>query len=114
MTSLPPLDDDLNTPRRVDLRSIKPRLQDDDALVTANSHRLGTEWGAQTSLEAGRRRTPIASLRVEVPEYLDRELALRAVEQRVTKTFLVVQALRSAGFHVELDDLVADKRKVQR
>jgi len=49
-----------------------------------------------------------------VPEYLDRELALKAVEQRVTKQYLVVQALKNAGFHVDPADLVADKRKVKR
>ncbi len=112
--TLPPLDDDLAAPRRVNLRAIQSPTQTDDATVDENSRTLGGRWGAQTSLATPRSKTPLASLRIEVPEYLDRELALKAVEQRVTKQFLVVQALRDAGFHVDLVDLVADKRKVKK
>jgi hypothetical protein len=36
---------------------------------------------------------------------------MRAAERRVTKQYLVVQALRDAGYRVEEQDLVADKRK---
>ena len=76
--------------KRVDLKSIKS-ADVDDAEVTENSRKLGTEWGAQTGLtptpepEAERPKVPLASLRIEVPDYLDRELALKAVDQRVTK-----------------------------
>ena len=41
----------------------------------------------------------------------DRELAQRAFEQRVTKQYLVVAALKEAGFKIEPQDLVPDKRK---
>ncbi len=103
---LPPID--LAPRKRVDLRSIKAP-ESEDASVEANSRRIATDWGAVTSLPIVR--GPIASLRIEIPEYLDRELALRAFEQRVTKQFLVVQALQGAGFNVEPGDLVPDKRK---
>jgi hypothetical protein len=110
--ALPPLDEEL-TPRRVNLRAIQPRPLD-DAAVAQNSRQLGGEWGAQTSLEVPRPKTPIASLRIEVPEYLDHELAMKAAELRVTKQFLVLQALHQAGYRVEPQDLVSDKRKVRR
>jgi hypothetical protein len=112
--NLPSLDDDLATPRRVNLRAIQSPAQTDDATVDENSRKLGGQWGAHTSLAVSRPKTPLASLRIEVPEYLDRELALKAVEQRVTKQYLVVQALKNAGFHIDPADLVADKRKVKR
>jgi len=102
----PPVD--LSPRKRLDLRSIKAP-EAEDANVEANSRRLASEWGAVTSVPVSR--GPIASLRIEIPEYLDRELAQRAFEQRVTKQFIVVQALQTAGFNVEPGDLVPDKRK---
>lgn len=111
---LPALDDELAPRRKVDLRAIQPKPAADDAAVEENSRRLGNQWGAQTTLEPQRIKTPLASLRIEVPEYLDRELALKAAQDRVTKQYLVLQALRQAGFWVEPGDLVADKRKSKR
>jgi len=110
---LPSIDDDLAPRKRVDLRAIQPRKQADQ-MVEENSRRLGDEWGAQTSLERPTSKTPLASLRIEVPDYLDRELAVRAAEQRVTKQYLVMKALQEAGYRIDSQDLVMDKRKVKR
>src|SRR3954447_9081012 len=105
-TELPPID---VTPRkRVDLRSLQAPATTDET-VEANSRRLASEWGAVTAVD--RPKPVIASLRLEIPEYLDRQLAQAAFEQRVTKQFLVIQALQAAGFNVEPADLVPDKRK---
>jgi hypothetical protein len=109
-TEFPPVD--LTPRKRLDLRSIKPP-QGEDASVEANSRRLAEDWGAVTTV------TPtkgmVASLRLEIPAYLDQELAERALRgmngHRVTKQFLVIKALQDAGFHVDPDDLVPDKRK---
>jgi hypothetical protein len=101
--TLPRIDNELEPRKRVDLRAIRPN-GGDDAAVDENSRRLAGEW-------LGTPKTPLASLRIEVPEYLDRELAMRAAEQRVTKQYLVVQALKNAGFSVRQEDLVTDKRK---
>ncbi|HTE17256.1 MAG TPA: hypothetical protein VK689_02615 [Armatimonadota bacterium] len=101
--TLPRIDDELEPKKRVDLRAIRPN-GGDDATIDENSRRLAGEW-------LGGQKMPLASLRIEVPEYLDRELAMRAAERRVTKQYLVVQALRDAGYRVEEQDLVADKRK---
>ena len=114
--ALPSIGDDLAPRKRVDLKSIKS-ADVDDAAVTENSRKLGTEWGAQTSLsptpepEIERLKVPLASLRIEVPDYLDRELALKAVDQRVTKQYLVMKALQAAGYKLDDADLVEDKRK---
>jgi hypothetical protein len=103
---LPPIDASLR--KRVDLRSLQAPTTADDR-VEANSRRLASEWGAVTTVPSPK--SVIASLRLEIPEYLDRQLAQRAFEQRVTKQFLVIQALQAAGFNVEPADMVPDKRK---
>ena len=110
---LPSIEGDLAPKKRLDLRAIR-QAPVDDAAVAENSRRIGSEWGAQTSLPPGATRTPLASLRIEVPEYLDRALALKAAELRVTKQYLVVKALQEAGYRVEDADLVEDKRKAKR
>ena len=117
--ALPSIGDDLAPRKRVDLKSIKS-ADVDDAAVAENSRKLGTEWGAQTSLsptpepEIERPKVPLASLRIEGPDYLDRELALKAVDQRVTKQYLVMKALQAAGYKLDNADLVEDKRKQKK
>ncbi|MGE4048845.1 MAG: hypothetical protein AB7F35_28610 [Acetobacteraceae bacterium] len=95
--------------KRVDLRSLQAPVAADDRVVEENSRRLASEWGAVTTVP--RPKPAIASLRLEIPEYLDRQLAQAAFDRRVTKQFLVIQALQSAGFNVDPGDLVPDKRK---
>jgi hypothetical protein len=58
-------------------------------------------------------RTKYASFRVDLPEYLDQELTMRAARDRVTKTYLIMEALRRAGYTVQTDDLVTDRRKTR-
>ena len=89
----------------------------DDATIDANSRLLGNEWGASTTLKPVLppvAHAPVASLRIEVPVYLDDELTREAAEKRVTKQYLVLTALRSAGYRIDDADLVADKRKARR
>lgn len=110
---LPSIQDELQPRKRVDLKSIRSSQLADDTVIE-NSKRLGADWGAQTSIEQPIERGPIASLRIEVPEYLDRELAFKAVELRTTKQYLVIKALQEAGYRVEDVDLVEDRRKIRR
>jgi hypothetical protein len=42
---------------------------------------------------------------------LDDELAVKAAERRVTKTFLITEALAKAGYRVNEPDLVQDRRR---
>jgi hypothetical protein len=120
---LPPLDDDLQQPRkRVDLKAIRSQAQANDAEIAENSQTLGTQWGASTSLAGVQPssptppapRSPLASLRIEVPTYLDDALTQKAAALRVTKQFLVLTALREAGYHIADTDIVADKRKARK
>lgn len=116
--ALPPIDDELTQAprRRIDLRGFHHRNPIDDAAVETNSRTLGERWGASTSVrpdDAAVPATPIASLRLEIPDYLDHELTLAAAQQRVTKGFLVMSALAKAGYRIEANDLVPDRRKVR-
>ena len=121
--TLPPIDDELRGERkRLDLKSIRLKGGADDATVEENSRLLGNEWSASTSLQRTQQpasappvvRAPVASLRIEVPVYLDNELTREAAEKRVTKQYLVLTALRQAGYRIDDADLVADKRKARR
>ena len=115
--ALPPIDADLaDAPRRrLDLRGIKPRAPVDDAVVEANSRALGERWGASTKVRPAEdvSAPPLASLRLEIPDYLDNELAVAAAQRRVTKAFLVMSALAQAGYRIEPGDLVPDRRKLR-
>ena len=112
---LPPIDGDLAPVprRRVDLSGLKPRGALADAAVEANSRALGEKWGAATQLAPAERPAPapLTSIRGYIPHYLDAELALRAAERRVTKTFLILEALAKAGYRVDEADLVQDRRR---
>jgi hypothetical protein len=121
--ALPPIDDELKGERkRVDLKAIRPKGDADDATIEKNSRLLGNEWGASTSLQRAQSptsaqpvaRAPVASLRIEVPVYLDDALTRESAEKRVTKQYLVLTALRQAGYRIGDSDLVADKRKARR
>lgn len=120
--SLPPIDDELTASRkRLDLKAIGSKGDVDDAVVEENSRKLGSEWGVLTSLKGGKgaqpiaetARAPIASLRIEMPDYLDRALARQAADERVTKQYLVLKALAQAGYEISPVDLVPDKRKAR-
>lgn len=55
----------------------------------------------------------MASLRLVIPTYLDNQLTQIAAGKRVTKRYLILKALSDAGYHIEKEDLVADKRRVR-
>ena len=59
------------------------------------------------------RRPRYASFRIDLPEYLDQELTIRSATQRVTKTYLIIEALQRAGYIVRPEDLVADRRRTR-
>ena len=88
-----------------------------DAAVEANSRAIGEKWGASTQLprtEMAPSLAPVTSIRGYIPQYLDDELTMKAAERRVTKTFLIMEALAKAGYRVDENDLVQDRRRKQR
>src|SRR5689334_12482737 len=90
---LPSLDDDLTVKPAVPPR-LRPRAFIPDDQVQANSRVLGEQWGAATHIRPQEPLTPLEPLRIDVPEYLARELRVRCAEDKVTIAFLVMSALR--------------------
>jgi hypothetical protein len=101
--------------RRLDLARLQPRDATPDAAVEANSRSMGEKWGASTQLPPveppAPPLAPVTSIRGYIPQYLDDALSLRAAERRVTKTFLIMEALAQAGYRVDAGDLVQDRRR---
>ena len=117
-TKLPSITEDIRPPTRKIPLNLKPReeLSDDD--VASRSREIGEKWGASTQISPASLPTeplpppaPLTSVRFDAPDYLDRELSVRAAEQGVTKTYLILQALGNAGFRLEDVDLVKDRRR---
>lgn len=76
------------------------------------------EMGAATRIESEPEPieppAPVVNIRGYIPDYLDQQLAIKAAERRVTKTFLIMEALGKAGYRIEEDDLVQDRRKSKK
>jgi len=53
----------------------------------------------------------MASWKLVVPDYLDRELSRCAAERRVSKGFLVLEALAKVGYEIRPEDLIGDRRR---
>jgi hypothetical protein len=51
------------------------------------------------------------SIQLIVPDYLFEEMGVKAVRRRVTKRFLILEALAAAGFHVQPNDMEEDGRR---
>lgn len=116
---LPPIDSELTpAPRqRVNLKGLSPRAPMGDEAVEANSRAIAEKWGASTQLPAAERApqlAPVTSIRGYIPQYLDDELSVKAAERRVTKTFLIMEALAKAGYRVDEADLVQDRRRIKQ
>ena len=115
---------------RLNLRDLRPAGIDDDdterhveeitqtygahaqipPTKSARPQRVPAETGAPAPTM---RRSRFASFRVDLPEYLDQELTMRSARDRATKTYLIMDALRRAGYTVKPEDLVADRRKTR-
>jgi hypothetical protein len=111
VSDFPPINDELRPKARLK-RHENPAAS--DAEVEANSRRLGERWGAATRIDQESEQVPLApvvSIRGYIPNYLDDELTLKSAERRVTKTFLIMEALAKAGYRVDDHDMVQDRRK---
>ena len=112
MTDFPSLKDELRPRARLKRHDDGPVTDEE---IEANSRQLGERWGASTSIPTPAPQpvplAPVVSIRGYIPQYLDDELARKAAERRVTKTFLLMEALAKTGYRVEEADLVQDRRK---
>jgi hypothetical protein len=112
MSDFPPINDEFRPRARL------KRHQDSaatDAEIEANSRAIGEKWGAATHIPPPEALStplaPVTSIRGYIPQYLDNELTVKAAERRVTKTFLIMEALAKTGYRVEEIDLVQDRRR---
>lgn len=116
-TKLPPISDEIRQPAKKINLALKPREDLPDDAVEARSREIGERWGSSTQIaakEAPAPTAPLTSVRFDCPDYLDKELSIKAAEQGVTKTYLILQALGKAGYRLDEVDLVKDRRRFRR
>lgn len=113
-----PLADEIRQARKPRLNlALPPRPEMPDDAVEVSSRQIGEKWGATTQLptpvvsEPQEPTAPLISVRFDCPDYLDRAVSVAAAEQNVTKTYLILKALRVAGYEMKDVDLVVDRRK---
>lgn len=114
MTEFPPIGDELRPKAKLKRHTNETAT---DAEVEENSRRIGERWGAATRIDqepTPAPTAPVVSIRGYIPDYLDNEMAIKAAERRVTKTFLIMEALARAGYRVDEVDMVQDRRKRPR
>jgi hypothetical protein len=113
---------------RLNLRGLRPAGIDDDE-NERHVEEITQTYGAHAQIPPAKaaraqpadaapipvavRRSRYASFRVDLPDYLDQELTMRSARDRATKTYLIMDALRRAGYTVKPEDLVADRRKTR-
>ena len=102
---------------RVNL-ALPPRPDVPDDTVDARTRELGGKWGASTQMPTPSKpaepTAPLISVRFDSPDYLDRAISVAAAEQGVTKTYLILKALKADGFELRDVDLVIDRRKLRK
>lgn len=112
MSDFPPINDEFRPRARLKRHQDGPAT---DAEIEVNSRAIGEKWGAATHIPPPEvLPAPLASvtsIRGYIPQYLDNELTVKAAERRVTKTFLIMEALAKTGYRVEEIDLVQDRRR---
>jgi hypothetical protein len=109
---LPSIAEELATPKpRVNLRTLRPRDDIPDTTVDANSKVIGEQWGASTRLPAQEQVTPLISVRLDLPDYVDRQLKLKCVTDGGSKAYYILKALAHDGFDINEADLKFDRRK---
>lgn len=57
---------------------------------------------------------PVIPFPIHLPEYLHAELRRAAFDRNATMKFLILEALKQAGYTINAADLVTDKRKRKR
>jgi hypothetical protein len=120
----PSLADEIRQARKPRLNVVlPPRGELPDEAIEQQARVIGEKWGSTTQLTSKEPERVVevpatfVSNRFDFPDYLDEALAVTAAttkgprgEKRVTKTYLVLKALKEAGYPVKDVDLVADRR----
>ena len=116
-----PLADEIREARKPRLNlALPPRPDVPDEAVETRSREIGEKWGATTQLvpnlpeEPDEPPAPLISVRFDCPDYLDRAISVDAAQQDCTRTYLILKALKTAGYEINDRDLVVDRRKVRK
>jgi hypothetical protein len=116
-----PLTDEIRQAGKPKLKlNLPPRPEVPDAAIETSSRQIGEKWGAATQLaapppiEPEEPTAPLVSVRFDCPNYVDKAVSVNAAEQGVTKTFLILKALKLAGYDIRDVDLVGDRRKARK
>jgi len=56
-------------------------------------------------------RAPTEGVKAVLPDYLAQELRIESAKRKVTNSFLIIEALKEKGYHVEDNDLCEDFRR---
>jgi hypothetical protein len=99
--------------------ALPPRPDLPDRTVETRAREIGEKWGAATQMVSSAQPepepiAPLISVRFDCPDYLDTAISVKAAEQNVTKTYLILRALKEAGYELRDVDLVVDRRKARR
>lgn len=113
-----PLAEEIRQAKRPKLDlSLPSRTDVPDTAIEERSRELGGRWGATTQIqppatsESREPMAPLISVRFDCPDYVDRAISVAAAEQNVTKTYLILKALKADGYEIRDVDLVVDRRR---
>jgi hypothetical protein len=121
-----PLGDEIMGAKRRFNVALPPRPELPDERVEQGARQLGEKYNSSVQLRSTEHvqplppSAPLVSSRFDFPNYLDEELAVRAASTKgpsggkITKTYLVMLALKQAGYRVDEVDLVEDRRREKR
>lgn len=111
-----PLADEIRLARkpRINL-DLPPRPDVPDQAIEEHSREIGGKWRASTQIPAApalpEPTAPLTSVRFDCPDYVDRAISVAAAQENVTKTFIILSALKAAGYDIKDVDLVVDRRR---
>ena len=90
--------------------TLKQRLRTAGAEI-GFGNRAGAPPVAPVPKPSARAPAPMKTLQLVIPDYLFEQLHMNAATERVTKKYLVLQALAQAGYRIEDSDLDEDGRR---
>jgi hypothetical protein len=82
-----------------------------DERVEIAAKELGASWGASTRIQSPTTQTPMTSVRLDLPEYVDKMLKLKVAQEGGTKAFYILQALAKVGWDIHEEDIKPDRRR---
>ncbi len=114
MSKLPDISDEITTAAKPKVNTnLAARMIPEDT-ITEGAKVIGEKWHSATQLpirEPKKERSPMMNARFECPLYLDKQISRLAVEEGVTKSFIILRALANGGLDVKEQDLNRDRRK---